>query len=311
MLPYEGIITAWEVTMDNASLTELANTNWNEEWKRLQIARKRPDDASFWDERSKTYVTQGPNRYVERFLALADIRPHESIFDMGCGTGALSLPLGERGHDVIGADFSPGMLSYLIEEAQEKGLTNIQTKVMSWSDDWESQGVTKDSVDVAIASRSIATADLEDSLMRLNQVARRRVHITIATGSSPRVDDVALHELGISNEFGKDFVYAFNILVQHDIKPEVSYIESHKQGTFDSFEDAYETYEKMVFSAVIDKHAPATQEALKKLTPWIEERLTRNPTAGELDQKGQPQKAFILEHKHIISWAFVAWNVKR
>ena len=40
--------------------------------------------------------------------------------------------------------------------------------------------------DVAIASRSIATADLRDALLRLTEVARRRVCITLATGSPPR-----------------------------------------------------------------------------------------------------------------------------
>ena len=53
----------------------LTARDWNEEWKRLQQARRRFDDASYWDKRSATFTTKdAPNPYVERFLELAGKR---------------------------------------------------------------------------------------------------------------------------------------------------------------------------------------------------------------------------------------------
>ena len=208
----------------------LTARDWNEEWKRLQQARRRFDDASYWDKRSATFTTKdAPNPYVERFLELAGIREGETVFDMGCGTGALSVPLGKRGHKVVAADFSQGMLGQLREALDREGVRTVFPKQMSWADDWPSLGVRPGMVDVALASRSVATADLRDSLLRLTDVARRRVCVTLATGSSPRTDERILNAMGLSSVLGRDYLYAFNILANEGLRPEVSYIDSARR----------------------------------------------------------------------------------
>ena len=164
----------------------LTATDWNEEWKELQKVRRHADDAAFWDKRSATFTTKdAPNLYVEKFLEYAEIRPGETVFDMGCGTGALAVPFGEAGHKVVAADFSQGMLDQMQARLDAAGVRTVFPKLMSWEDDWPAFGVREGMTDVAIASRSIATADLRDALLRLTEVARRRVCITLASVSWP------------------------------------------------------------------------------------------------------------------------------
>ena len=105
-------------------------------------------------------------------------------------------------------------------------------------------------VDVALASRSVATADLRDSLLRLTDVARRRVCVTLATGSSPRTDERILNAMGLSSVLGRDHLYAFNILANEGLRPEVSYIDSERTDTFDSLDDAYDAFARMADDAV-------------------------------------------------------------
>ncbi|MEQ3362849.1 class I SAM-dependent methyltransferase [Raoultibacter massiliensis] len=289
----------------------LSATDWNEEWKRLQIARRKADNSEYWDKRSKTFSTKdAPNAYVDRFLELARIEPGETVFDMGCGTGALSVPLGEEGHKVVAADFSQGMLDAMEAELREKGVTTVFPKLMSWEDDWEAHGVHEGMTDVALASRSIAVSDMKAALMRLTSVARRRVCITLSTGSSPRMDERILADIGVKNQFGNDFLYAFNILVGEGIMPEVAYIKSTRSDTFDSVDEAYDDFSRMTLDAMADKESPEAAAALDRLRTWTDAHLVANPDAGNPDKKGLPQKAFKLDYPRIVTWAFLAWDAR-
>ena len=290
----------------------LTTTDWNEEWKELQKVRRHADDAAFWDKRSATFTTKdAPNLYVEKFLGYADIRPGETVFDMGCGTGALAVPLGEAGHKVVAADFSQGMLDQMQARLNEAGVRTVCPKLMSWEDDWPAFGVREGMTDVAVASRSIATADLRDALLRLTEVARRRVCITLATGSSPRVDERILAAVGLPAVLGRDYLYAFNILAAKGIRAEVRYIDSTRDDTFASPEDAYEKLAAMIDdSSAVRASDTERQRARANLREWLTANLVPNESAGAPDRKGIPQLAWRLAEPRTVTWAFLAWNAR-
>lgn len=290
----------------------LTTTDWNKEWKELQKVRRHADDAAFWDKRSATFTTKdAPNLYVEKFLEYAGIRPGETVFDMGCGTGALAVPLGEAGHKVVAADFSQGMLDQMQSRLDEAGVRTVFPKLMSWEDDWPAFGVREGMTDVAVASRSIATADLRDALLRLTEVARRRVCITLATGSSPRVDERILAAVGLPAVLGRDYLYAFNILAAEGIRAEVRYIDSTRDDTFASPEDAYEKLAAMIDdSSAVRASDTERQRARANLREWLTANLVPNESAGAPDRKGIPQLAWRLAEPCTVTWAFLAWNAR-
>ncbi|KAJ3091638.1 hypothetical protein HDU96_003013 [Phlyctochytrium bullatum] len=60
-------------------------------------------------------------------LAAPRIPAHARILDIGCGSGASTLPLAEQGYQVEGTDLSEGMLDVLKSKAEQKKLS-IPTK---------------------------------------------------------------------------------------------------------------------------------------------------------------------------------------
>ncbi len=292
----------------------LPTTDWNEEWKELQKSRRAADDAAYWDERSKTFSYHHKgilSPYAQRFLDLAKLEPHESVFDMGCGSGTLTCPLAKEGHHVIAADFSTGMLDSLKQKCRNFDINDVEIIQMSWEDNWNTHGIKSNSVDVAFASRSIATTDLSAALQKLNDVARRRICITLAAGSSPRTDERILKELGIRNYVGCDFLYAFMILTYLGYSPEVQFILNKRFDSYDDKQEAYENLSRMVKHATQDSRSDITySKALDALWNWLDDNLVANENAGKIDDSGNEQKKFKLAHPRIINWAFIAWDKK-
>lgn len=298
---------------DDAFTPKLTTADWAAEWIVLQEARHAADNAEHWNERSKTYnKSSTPNDYVKKFLEFADVKPGESVFDMGCGTGAITIPLAKEGHSVIAADFSKGMLGILEDEARACKLSGIKTILMSWSDDWEKHGVPAKSVDVACASRSIATADLKESLSKLSNIAKRRCCITLPTGSSPRTDERVLSAIGVENLLGRDFIYAFMILTQMGYLPEVRYIPSTRIESYADEEEAYASLSKMVIDAssrMLSKEA--VSESLMRLRTWLKDNLIANPKAGQVNIHGETEGALVLKESRKVTWGFISWDVNR
>ncbi len=288
----------------------LLSTDWNAEWMQLQEARRRADDPAWWDKRAKHFRPKETSPYARDFLALAGIGPGERVLDMGCGSGTLAIPLAQRGCRVVAADFSARMLDELTTTAGEANVrvssddaAGIRPVLLAWDDDWASAGLDENSVDVALASRSIATHNLRAALEKLDRVATRRCCVTLACNAGPRYDAEVMNAIGVSVGESVDWLYAFNILAQMDRAPEVSYLASPRKDTFDSLEEGVADFARMLESGY--------EEKIDELRSYLAEHMVKNDEAGQPGPKGRLQGRYTLDHMRLTRWAFISWEPAR
>ncbi len=74
-----------------------------------------------WDQHGSAGLT----KVTAAVLAAAAVGPGDMVVDLGCGNGQISIPLAERGAEVLGIDVSPAMAEQLRSEAKRRGLSTL------------------------------------------------------------------------------------------------------------------------------------------------------------------------------------------
>lgn len=216
-------------------MNSLLGTDWRSAWIEYNLARKAPDDAEFWDGRAKSFnYYAGHSPYTEAFIKYLDIAPSSTLLDMGCGSGTLAIPLARAGHNVVAVDFSSGMLAELRQSIADEDLNTICTRQLDFNapwEDWEAKGITANSVDIALASRSTMVNDLWGAFEKLERAARVKVAVTMATSFGPRstkrLENQTLRKERDTHPIS-DYVFAVNILFQMGRFPTLRFINADK-----------------------------------------------------------------------------------
>lgn len=286
-------------------------TDWTQEWREYRKARGIVDDPAMWDKRAPTFgCAKFGSPYVTAFIRKLELRPEDSVFDMGCGNGGLAIPLALKGHKVIARDFSTGMLGELDKGARDAGiLDGIDYDRLSWEDDWESAGITFRMVDVAFASRSVITDDLGAALLKLTSVARRYACATISTGFIPPISPTILQDLGMKMKQSHELQYTFNILIQLGYQPSVSYIVSDRKIVFEEYEEAEEIINDMVDRVSQMHECVGADEARERISQWVRANTTPNEDVGKQSRHHEHEASKKILVPHDVRWAFFKWDV--
>ena len=128
-----------------------------------------------------TVMTAGlHHRWRERAVDLAQVGPGSRALDVATGTGDLAIALARRGADVVGSDFSEGMLERAREKAPELTFEWGDALKLDYPDD------AFDAATVGFGARNFA--DLGQGLREMARVVRpggRVVVLEITTPTKP------------------------------------------------------------------------------------------------------------------------------
>lgn len=190
--------------------------------QQLLEAKRTEKTPDHWDKRAEKMAvtcTSPTDSYLQQLMAKIDLQGAETLFDMGCGPGTVSLMLAGQLQAVYGIDYSQGMLDVAARRAGAQGIRNAQWIARAWEDDWRDLPCC----DIAVASRSTLVADMRDAMTKLNGQARLRVYTTHLVSSS-FVSPAIQRALGREMVELPNYIYAINVLYQMGIHPRVDYI---------------------------------------------------------------------------------------
>lgn len=271
--------------------TTLADIDWNLLWqnarKQKSWSSKGPAD---WDRKAESFASRNVSSpYVSLFLERLPLAPDLTVLDMGSGPGTLSLPLAGLVRSVTAVDYSAGMLAALDRKAREKNILNIQTIQGAWEDDWQQLGIGMH--DIAIASRSLAVADLSLALEKLNDHAREYVFIADRISPTP-FDPEAFSAIGREFQSGPDYIYTVNTLYAMGIHPSIDILKLDRDYVFRDMEEALQSYVWM----------------FKDLSAREKEALTSYINSRVIHVEG---KQMTLRRAHPPQWALIWWKKDR
>lgn len=269
---------------------DIREIDWNRIcWETRKQKSSPSGNSAYWDSRAPAFArNSSKSDYSVKFLGMLKVKPHWTLLDVGCAAGTLAIPLAERVKSITAMDISGNMLGLLRERCAELGITNIQTVLGAWEDDWNALGIEEH--DVALASRSLITEDFESALTKLDRAARKRVYVSTIVGDGPH-DRRIYRALGRDLNPGPDYIYLYNLLYRMGIRANVNFITYQERNSYDSPDDAFNH-----LSSKIEIFTPREEGILKA---FLEEHLIR--TDGK----------WTMSYPRKICWAVIWWDKDR
>ncbi|MGL1930768.1 MAG: methyltransferase domain-containing protein [Desulfotalea sp.] len=242
--------------------------------------------ASDWDKKAHSFsVNTKQSEYTRLFINNLNLDTNDTILDVGAGSGALSHPLAQMGHDITAIDYSKGMLAELETGSKHYNIDNIKTIICAWEDDWQKHGVFEH--DIAIASRSLGVKNLQQALIKLNNIAKKRVFLTDRMNPSP-FDSLAFQRIGRPFQAGPDYIFTINMLYSIGIQAEMKIIEFDHLQKYTDLDTAVTRYSWMFTNLT------ATEKA--KLADYLTSCTVEENDDFILIKPSKPHR-----------WAFIHW----
>jgi len=104
------------------------------------------------------------------------LEPSDTVVDVGCGAGRLTVPLAGICESVIGLDPSPSMLKDLALQVRDRSISNVRIDESTW-ESWP-----EEPADIVLISHLLYSVHpIEEFLQKAHRVADRRIVVMLST----------------------------------------------------------------------------------------------------------------------------------
>jgi SAM-dependent methyltransferase len=211
--------------------------DWDAIWEhQMSLTSFAGTGVEYWNARAKEFPNiSKADRYVDEMLHRMELSPKFSVLDVGCGTGAMAIPMAKKVSQVTALDASPAMLDILKTNIASAEIKNIRLVNADWPK--TKIGIDIKPHDVVLASRCIPMGNLRQSLVNMDRVAKRLCYLTWITGGDESRAK-ACRILGMEYHPFPDHIIIFNMLYGMGIHANVEIFDVRNIRRFQSVDDA-------------------------------------------------------------------------
>jgi len=217
---------------------KITAVDWDAVFEReLARASFSAEGAAHWDKLASHMCGGGKqNRFTAETLKRLDIRPHDTVLDLGAGNGGLAIPLARRAAQVTALDISPRMLSLLQQNARDNGVANIVTLERNWQH--ADIGSDVPVHDVVVASRCLPLGNLRRSVEKMIQAARRACYTVWRISSGDDFLAEACRAMGREYHPFPSYSIFYGLLCDMGVHADIQIYATAVQHRHASLEDA-------------------------------------------------------------------------
>ena len=210
--------------------------DWNQLWKNaLKKLPKKSEDS--WDKIAPKFSEwTKKDDYPQKLLKRINIGKNNSVLDIGCGNGVITIPIAKKAKIITAMDVSTKMIDLLKENAVKEGLNNIHYVNQPIED------LTLEKLEphgVVVASRSLnGVYNIKKELEKINELANKRVYITLWGSTNREFENEAAELIGRKFHQHPDYIYVYNILHQLGIYANVEMLGCKSRSYYSSIDEA-------------------------------------------------------------------------
>jgi ubiquinone/menaquinone biosynthesis C-methylase UbiE len=256
------------MNQDDKILNKSIKTDWNAIWKESVEKLHKKGTSKSWNKIAKKFDKwMIKDDYPQEMVSKINVEEGDSVLDIGCGNGAITIPLAKKVRSVTALDLSNRMLDILKENTAAENLSNIKFINKGL------EGMETDELgphDVVVASRSLnGIADIKPELAKINQIAQKYVYLTLWGSGNREFDNEVAELLGRKAHQHPEYTIVLNILKELGIEAHWEPMESNTRNFYSNLDEALERIEWRV--------GELNEEEKLKVKEHLSRVLTKNP----------------------------------
>lgn len=243
--------------------------DWVGFWKEMLKDKKDKD----WDKAAVGFYKRSKkDDYQNALFSKLILNENDTVLDLGCGEGSITIPLAKKVKKVIGYDSSSKMLEFLEKRAKNKNINNIET-IQKTIEDLKYDEIGD--VDVVVASRSLnGIIPIDEVLSEINKIANKYVFITLFGPENQKMEKEFDESIGKKRTNFPAHDYFFNILYNMGIYANIERLNLNVYREYDNLEEAMDNGK---FN--LDLYSDEEKELLRE---YLDNLLSVNPKNGKL-----------------------------